>query len=118
MTAPTIGLVIALGTTEGQDALAKALQDFPNRDFHSGAQSAKENQMKFILAAGRLDRINGGIVLILAQDEPNAILGLIAANRRLAEVGASSTHWIVSGDPSFQQRAMQAAQSGDKKTTK
>jgi hypothetical protein len=112
MTAPTIGLVFDLGTSQGQGALEKALQDFPNKDFRSGAQSAKENQMKFILAAGRLDRANGGIVLILTRDEDDAILGFTAANRRLAGYGVTSTHWIVAGDPGFQKRASQAALPG------
>jgi hypothetical protein len=118
MTAPTIGLVFDLGTSQGQGALAKVLQDFPNKDFRSGVQSAKENQMRFILAAGRLDRANGGILLVMAQDEDNAILGLRAANRRLAGYGVTSTHWIVAGDPGFQQRAVQAAQASDKGTTR
>lgn len=118
MAAATIGLIFDLGTSQGQGALAKAIQDFPNRDFRSGAQSAKENQMKFVLAAGRLDLANGGIVLMMAQDEDNAIFGLRAANRRLAGYGVTSTHWIVAGDPGFQQRAVQAAQASDKGTTR
>jgi hypothetical protein len=117
MTAPTIGLIFDLGTSQGQGALAKALQDLPNKDFHSGVQSAKENQMRYILAAGALDRANGGIVLILTQDEDDVILGFTAANRRLAGYGVTSTHWIVAGDPGFQKRVSQAAQSTDKGIT-
>jgi hypothetical protein len=117
MTAPTIGLVIDLGTTQGQAALAKALEDFPNKDFISGAKSAIEFRYKFLVAAGRLDRINDGVVMALTQDEADAILGLIAANRRLAEVGASSTTWFIAGDPGFRQRVAQAALSSDEGTT-
>jgi hypothetical protein len=53
----------------------------------------------------------------MAQDEPDAMMGLAAANARLAELGATSTHWIVAGDPGFQKRVSQAAQSTDKGTT-
>jgi hypothetical protein len=116
MSAPTIGLIADLNTTQGQAALAKAMQDFPNKDFISGAQSAIEFKYKFLVAAGRLGSINDGVIMVLAQDEPNAILGLIAANRRLTEVGASSTHWIVAGDTGFRQRVAQAALSCDKGT--
>jgi hypothetical protein len=117
MTAPTIGLIADLGTTQGQAALAKALQDFPNKDFHSGAKSAIEFKYKFLVAAGRLDRINDGVVMALALDEADAILGLITANRRLAKHGATSTHWVFAGEMGFQQRAIQAALSADKGTT-
>ena len=116
MTAPTIGLVFDLGTSQGQGALEKALQDFPNKDFRSGAQSAKENQMKFILAAGRLDSINDGVVLALAQDKASAISGLVTAKRRLAKHGFTSTRWVFIGDADFQ-NAMRAALAGRKEST-
>jgi hypothetical protein len=117
MNAPTIGLIADLNTTQGKAALAKALQDFPNKDFHSGVESAKDLKVKFIVVAGRLDRANGGIVLVLAQEEPDAMMGLVAANRRLAGYGVTSTHWIMAGDPGFQQRASQAALSTDEGVT-
>jgi hypothetical protein len=117
VSAPTIGLIANLGTTQGEAALAKALHDFPNRDFRSGIRSSKEFGMKFIVAAGRLDRVNDGVVMALAQDDDNAILGLITANRRLAKAGASSTHWIVAGTPDFQLRVTRVLQPGNKEQT-
>lgn len=117
MTAPTIGMIADLHTTQGQAALAKALQDFPNKDFHSGAKSAVEFKYKLLVVAGRLDRPNGGVFIVMTQDEPAAMMGLAAANARLAQLGSASTRWIIAGDPGFQQRAMLAAQSTDKGTT-
>jgi hypothetical protein len=117
MTAPTIGLIADLNTTQGQAALAKALEDFPNKDFISGANSAIEFNYKFLVAAGRLDLDNGGVILILAKDEDAAILGFKTANRRLAKYGVTSTQWMFAGDKGIQQRLVQAAQSIDKGST-
>ena len=117
MAAPNFGMVFDLGTAKGQATLTKALLDFPNKDFRSGAQSAKEFQMKFIVVAGRLDLANGGVILILAKDEDAAISGFKTANSRLAKYGVTSTHWMFAGDEGFQQRLVQAAQSIDKGST-
>ena len=111
MTAPTIGMITDLHTTQGLAALAKALQDFPNKDFHSGAKSAVEFKYKFLVVAGRLDHLNEGVVQALAHDEAAALVCLVTINRRMGEAGASSTRWIIAGDPGFQQRASKAALS-------
>jgi hypothetical protein len=117
MTATTIGLLIDLEATEGKTVLSKAIKHFCNRDFRSGVGSMSHIKARFVIAAGRLDLPDDGVFLVMAQDEPDAMMGLAAANARLAELGATSTHWIVAGDPGFQKRVSQAAQSTDKGTT-
>ena len=114
MAAATVGLIFHLGTSEGQDALSKAIKYFPNRAFQSGVKPAVEFSYKFWVAAGRLNLINDGIVTVLARDEADAILGLKTANRRLAARGFKSTRWIFIGDADFQ-NTMRAALPGKRK---
>lgn len=117
MTAATIGLLVDLETTEGKTVLAKAIQHFRNKDFRAGVKSVSDLKARFVVAAGRLDLPNDGVFIVMAQDEPAAMMGLVAANARLAQLGATSTHWLFAGEAAFQQRAIQAAQSSDKGTT-
>lgn len=117
MIATTFGLVADLSTTQGQFVLAKALQNFANKDFHSGAASARNLKMKFFVAAGCLNLPDDGIVQALAHDEAAALECLVAVNRRMGEAGASSTRWIIAGDAGFQQRAMQVALAANKEAS-
>lgn len=114
MIATTIGLVFDLGTSQGKDALAKAIEHFPNRDFQAGVKPAPELKARFVVAAGRLPRVNDGVFIMMAQDEPAAMMGLVAANARLAQLGSASTRWVFAGAPDFQQRVVLAAQSCNK----
>jgi hypothetical protein len=117
MAAPTIGLLVDLETTEGKTVLAKAIQHFRNKDFRAGVKSVSDLKARFVVAAGRLDLPNDGVFIVMAQDEPAAMMGLVAANARLAQLGAALTRWVFVGSPEFQQRAMKVAQSSDKGTT-
>lgn len=116
MTAATIGLVIDLGTSRGQDALSTAIKHFPNKDFQAGIKPAVEYKFKFLIAAGRLDLVNDGIFMVLTQDKARAISGLKAANRRLAVLRAKSTRWMFVGDAEFR-NAMLVALPGNKEQT-
>lgn len=102
MSASMIGFAADTRSVQGQATLDKVKQDFPNKDFLAGIKAAQESKMRYIVAAGRLDRAADGVFMALALDEINAILGVAAANRRMTKAGAAATHWIVAGAADFQ----------------
>ena len=118
MIASTIGMHADPVAAQGKGALARAIEHFPRRDFQAGVKSAPELKARYVFAAGRFDLPHAGIFVALAQDEPAAIMSLVAANARLARLGSASTRWAFAGAPGFQKSAVQVAIAANQRTSK